>query len=610
MNRKIKIIGVIIFLLMVGVRVYCFFGENNHYNSDTGVLCLMAKHIAKGIEKPIFWYGHSYLGAMPAYILAVFFLVFGIGLTAFKIYALVLSVLLSCLIVLMVRSLLDEKTAVLSAVFLIFPPVSLITGSAFGGYQVFLIFGVFFIWLVGLWLKTENKWYLFSLGIVGGLGWYTHPMFIYFIATFLLIHFLKYLFSEGKFEVVAYSKELLIWLVLFLLGALPYFVGLKENYHFFNPMKPCMNNLFLGIFWSLFHKIPHVLGLHSGNIWINMSVGVVYLFCIVFSFVQIYKSLFVRRRVDSDLMFHMLFFVIICICALETNYSDLGTARHLLPLIVPLPILIALTLNSIFKKKRFFRYAILMLMLCLSLYSKISDKSVSRDYSQLFKFLQTNNLNFGVSDFWLSYKLVFLSDEKIIISPFFGVDRYDKYTHKVIQSDNKFYLFDSTIPNQKTQLEAFDENLLLSGLSYEKKEIDGFVIFHSLTLNKWNRSNPVKYFRPTYEEYLDEKYIAAEDNSQIIAFELYLPSGSYNLFAETESRYFDEYHNDKRLGRISIVDSEGKRVFCKISIKNGDFEKHLTKQTNVNCYLPVDRRYQIIISHIEKDIVTKYLMLL
>ncbi len=45
--------------------------------------------------------------------------------------------------------------------------------------------------------------------------------------------------------------------------------------------------------------------------------------------------------------------------------------------------------------------------------------------------LRRNGIRGGYAEYWTAYKLTFLAEEKIIIAPTDGVDRYPRYTEHV-----------------------------------------------------------------------------------------------------------------------------------------------------------------------------------
>ena len=53
-----------------------------------------------------------------------------------------------------------------------------------------------------------------------------------------------------------------------------------------------------------------------------------------------------------------------------------------------------------------------------------------RDSQRVLECLDAAGIRAARSSYWQSYKLTFLSDERIIVSPLDGMDRYEKYSEQ------------------------------------------------------------------------------------------------------------------------------------------------------------------------------------
>ncbi len=88
-------------LLGIGLRLWMVVqpeliaaGDVDVYLSDEGVVGLMATHISEGRAAPVFFYGQAYLGALEAWCVALFFLLFGVGAGAMHMATLAFSLAL------------------------------------------------------------------------------------------------------------------------------------------------------------------------------------------------------------------------------------------------------------------------------------------------------------------------------------------------------------------------------------------------------------------------------------------------------------------------------------------------------------------------------------
>ena len=84
LNRE-RWIAAAIVLVVVLVRSLVFvFWEQSYYDSDQAIVGLMAKHLIEGRAFPVFFYGQSYMLGVEAYLAAPVFLIAGISVATLK----------------------------------------------------------------------------------------------------------------------------------------------------------------------------------------------------------------------------------------------------------------------------------------------------------------------------------------------------------------------------------------------------------------------------------------------------------------------------------------------------------------------------------------------
>lgn len=89
--------AVLVVLVLFRSGVFVFWPEA-HFDADSAVTGLMAKHVAEGRAFPLFYYGQSYLLAVDAYLAVPFFLVMGASVTALKLPLLLINVAVALLL--------------------------------------------------------------------------------------------------------------------------------------------------------------------------------------------------------------------------------------------------------------------------------------------------------------------------------------------------------------------------------------------------------------------------------------------------------------------------------------------------------------------------------
>jgi len=116
MRRHAFFIG--LFVFVAAARWVILFASQTHVHSDEAIIGLMGKHILEGRHFPFYMYGQPYNAgaAWEAYLAAVAFAVFGVGVVPLKGSIVVLSLLCLFLFYRMGRALYDQRTAVLATI--------------------------------------------------------------------------------------------------------------------------------------------------------------------------------------------------------------------------------------------------------------------------------------------------------------------------------------------------------------------------------------------------------------------------------------------------------------------------------------------------------------
>src|ERR1041385_779893 len=116
MRRHALFVGVLI--LCAAARFTILLASQTHVHSDEAIIGLMGKHILEGRYFPFYMYGQPYNAgaAWEAYLAAIAFAVFGVGVLPLKGCIVVLSLLCLFLFFRMCVALYDQRTALLATV--------------------------------------------------------------------------------------------------------------------------------------------------------------------------------------------------------------------------------------------------------------------------------------------------------------------------------------------------------------------------------------------------------------------------------------------------------------------------------------------------------------
>lgn len=159
-------------------------------DGDEAVVGVMGQDILRG-ERPVFFYGQPYLGALEAYVTAAVFAAFGPSMVALKAVPLAFSVAHVVLVALLAYRWLGLAAAGLAGALAALPPLYLNVNAsrALGGYPETLVLGeLLMLGALAAPLGSPRRWLVFfGMGLAAGLGVWTH---------LLVVH---YLFAVGLF---------------------------------------------------------------------------------------------------------------------------------------------------------------------------------------------------------------------------------------------------------------------------------------------------------------------------------------------------------------------------------------------------------------------------
>src|SRR5438477_4969847 len=172
MRRHALFIGLLI--IIVAARFTILLASQTHVHSDEAIIGLMGKHILEGRYFPFYMYGQPYNAgaAWEAYLAAIAFAFFGVGVIALKSCIVVLSLLCLFLFYRTCQLLYDERTAVLATVGFALTPSLLKWHFQTRGYSwFFLSIPLLTILFLSIQSTPNPRRPLFLLfGVVSGLS--------------------------------------------------------------------------------------------------------------------------------------------------------------------------------------------------------------------------------------------------------------------------------------------------------------------------------------------------------------------------------------------------------------------------------------------------------
>ena len=184
-------------------------------------------------------------------------------------------------------------------------------------------------------------------------------------------------------------------------------------------------------------------------------------------------------------------------------YGDDPSGRYFLPLMIPMVVFGADLLVNKFPEKRILEYTGIGLILIFNLGGTLQSISnnppglttqfdtvaqIDQSYmDELIIFLSQNHIQYGYSNYWVSYPLNFLSNEEIIFIPRLPYhedfrytardDRYAPYSSAVESAIEVAYITTKHPDLDKYLRDQFS----VAGISWKEKRIGDFQVFYELS---------------------------------------------------------------------------------------------------------------------------------
>lgn len=435
-------------LVLIGIlapRVYLILKYRSALiESDEAVVGLMARHILQG-DLPIFYWGQHYLGTLEAFFTAALFAIFGASALVVKLSAFLLFSAFLVSHFFLAREAVSVRVAALATVPLAISPAFLTIWSLKlrGGYMALLLLGTLALLLaVKLMRHGYTRRRAFLLGLLLGLGWWTHFLSAVYLIPILCILLWK---DEKRF----FSTVALPFSGGFLLGGLPFWAyNLTHSWASLRVHGAQQTEVVLDFFHFLQPGLSILLGArpnwgttdlfpYAGPLIISLAI-----ICSATWLWKYFRNHTPPRFEGKHLL---LFFALL----FPFIFSASGFAwfvtepRYLIPLYSVIYIL----MMAAFQRKAA-QYALCALLVGLNLagtflvtHEEFTGYTNVESNEELLSFLRQNKINRVCAPYWTAYRLTFESEEDIICNPPEGdVQRNTTYAALVHSSPNRAFV--------------------------------------------------------------------------------------------------------------------------------------------------------------------------
>jgi hypothetical protein len=479
--------------LTVAARLPFLIRGDQFFDSDEAVEGLMARHVGLG-ELPVFMWGQSYKGVPEVYVAAAAFTVAGASVVALKATTLLFfTAFVACYFVL-IDELLSRRVAWLASLFLILCPPVLVHWSLSGSAEIAitLLTGTVLMLAAERWRQTRALGALAVACVAVGFGLWVQQFIVYYLVALAAVMLRP---GSGSRRWGPLRLFLGLSVIYGLLGVVAFFTAgfdLPAGIGVHHPQKLWrLAGVFLAI-WAAgrwletltnrerivavagfaigygpalafrlraaggglpplsradIHSLPGIIGLTMRGM-LPMIAGFagptsdllpVPKALAILMVVTIALSYAAPKHARATRIFHIFLVSTPLIVLASGSYSDVQRYRYLMPIFAALPAIYATGVEAAWDWHRAAGVALGgALLATFAVQQLVWSRTLGpdRESRAVLACLNQQGVDRAYADYWLSYKLTFLSGETIIVAPSDGLDRYPAYTALVRAADH------------------------------------------------------------------------------------------------------------------------------------------------------------------------------
>lgn len=418
---------------------------------------LMAKHIAKGFF-PLFFYGQTYLAPFESYLIAIMFLIFGVGPVSFVLAPILVMLSFGYIVYLLGKELKNEEVGFWAMLWILFPSMELFLRSfkTQGYIPEYLLSGavMFLLTLKILRAKTKILWYLL-LGIISGISFWMTLLTVHFILAmglFLILNFRK----------IKPIRYLLLTVISFFLIGLPYWIyNIRYNFPSFRFATGGKGDFIIVLHKFIRFDLPNML---------SNRLVIIFAFLILFIAFALY-SIFHFKKEKVLFLLWSLIPIVLFFYAMPGMYRfAMGhTVRYVSSLYLFISITIGYGAWILNKRFRFFGSVLVLTIVFFNIHTLFKDlpnaRKSSREkedkFRQIVDFLKKEDINNLVVEGRTLREIVFFSNEDIVSMEVRGTN-FQPYSD-IVQNKVNIAMFGKGLTNDT-----------FKGLCMDFKEWDGF----------------------------------------------------------------------------------------------------------------------------------------
>jgi 4-amino-4-deoxy-L-arabinose transferase-like glycosyltransferase len=495
-------------------RVLLLASGSVSFHSDEAIVGLMARHILAG-DPPTFFFGQAYMGSLDAWLVALGFWLFGESVLSIRLVqaALYLGVVASAYAAGAALLRRADAAFIVGLCFAVGTPLlTLYTAATLGGYNETLLLGHSMIALAAGRVRLP-AWRWALIGLLTGVGWWTNALIVVYAVPVAAM--LAWRAWAGRSDALVRREFALgtaIALGGFMLGSAPWWLYALQNdlapIRFFLPevlgSRETVGAVIPSIPWNqrliglLLLGLPSAVGLRfpwAGDFFAP-AVGVAVVACYAAALLA-----FARGKPGDALRAQMGIivagmFAVLCALFLLTRFSSDPSGRYFVPLTLPLALLLA---NWVTRLPRAAGLVIVALVIGYHAAGQVvaaraqpgfTTQFVAQthlpndDDHALIAWMDARGLRHGYTTYWVSFRIAFLSGERIRMSAALpdksdlaytpAFERYPPYREATDASAEIAYIT-ANVPELDAALEAW---FAQSGATYSVAQVGTYRVYH------------------------------------------------------------------------------------------------------------------------------------
>jgi hypothetical protein len=513
----VKLHLLIILAIALVLRVLLLASASVSFHSDEAIVALMARHFTQGATPP-FFYGQAYMGSLDAWLVSLGFRVLGESVLTIRI---VQSILYLCVVAstygaawALTRSRWVASVSALSLA-IATPLLALYTTATLGGYNETLLFGNLLI-MLGMAIVRPNtapaqmnvnrlSLLMATFAFIMGVAWWTNGLILIYavpMGLLVLAWLLRAPFSWRR-------KALLIGVLLacFLIGGGRWWLYALENdlapIRFFIGGDSSVGAAISGLPFAervlglLLFGIPALIGLRfpwSGEFFLG-PVGLIILLVYVLGLYRLDRTRDDDLRAAKWISFGMIgLFVVVY---LATRFSSDPSGRYFLPLALPLGVALGVLTERLPTR----RLGAVLVVGVLAYHGLGQIAAAGGDFgfttqfvaethlpndddAALIGFLEERGLTHGYTNYWINFRLAFLSGERLQYSAALpdkdsldyspAFERYAPYREASDIAERIAYI-NPLLPEVGRALEAW---FAAEGITYTREQVGIYTVYY------------------------------------------------------------------------------------------------------------------------------------